>query len=254
MSENIIEIRGLTKKFQDTAILNNIDLDIPRGEIIAIVGGSGCGKTTLMRCILHLLQPTAGTIKIFGTDITQASIKELEAVKRRWGVMFQHSALFSSLTVLENVMFPLKEYSKLPPDLQAEIAQLKLAFAGLDVQASHKHPSQLSGGMRKRVALARALALDPELIFLDEPTAGLDPNSTMAFDELVVELRDNLGLTVILITHDFATLKRVSDRVIFLGDGDVLGYAHVDEVQRMEHPLIQAYFSGVTSMSIEKRA
>lgn len=253
MSDIIIDIKNLVLAFQGTTVLNNINLEIPRGEITAIVGGSGCGKTTLLRCILNLLHPDKGSIKIFGIDITKASIKEMERVKRRWGVMFQHSALFSSLSVLDNVIFPLREFSQLPIRLQQEIAQLKLAFAGLDVMATHKYPSQLSGGMRKRVALARAIALDPELILLDEPTSGLDPHSTKAFDELLLELRDNLGLTVLLVTHDYATLQRVSDRVIFLGAGNVLAYLPIAELRQQSHPLIDEYFNGVDAKSLGKR-
>jgi len=220
-----------------------LDLNIYPEEIVAIVGGSGCGKTTLLRSILMLLQPTDGSVKVFGTNVTDCSRAQAYQVRRRWGVMFQHSALFSSLSVLQNVMFPLREFSDLSYTSQREMALLKIALSGLPVSAAYKFPAELSGGMQKRAALARAMALDPELLFLDEPTAGLDPSSASAFDELIMHLRTSMGLTVVMVTHDLDTLARVTDRVAFLGEGKVLACEPIQTLVKHDHPLIQSYFS-----------
>jgi len=243
----VIEIKNLTNRLGGQAVQNGLNLSVSRGEIIGIIGGSGSGKTTLLRTILMLLRPTAGSIKVFGTDVTQCSATEADIVRRRWGVLFQQNALFSSLSVLENVQFPLRTFTRLPLNIQEQIALLKIAMSGLPQSAAVKSPAELSGGMAKRAALARAIALDPELLFLDEPTAGLDPKSAAEFDTLILNLRHGLGLTVMIITHDMDSLSRVADKVAFLGEGKVLALAPLAEVMKDPHPLIQDYFSGYTS-------
>lgn len=243
----VIQIKDLCNHLGNQWVQKNLNLTINESEIVAIIGPSGVGKTTLLRSILMLQRPTSGSIKVFDIDIAHCKEAEALAVQRRWGVMFQSSALFSSLTVLENVAFPLQENAHLSKKMQEEIALLKIAFAGLELSAAHKYPSELSGGMQKRVALARAIALDPELVFLDEPTSGLDPKSAEDMDSLILHLRDTLGLTFVMITHDLDTLWRVPDRVIFLGEGKVLAAMPMAELVRQPHPLIRAYFSGARS-------
>lgn len=240
----VVEIRGLRTGFGSVLIHENLNLDIRRGEVVALVGGSGSGKTTLLRAIIMLLQPMAGSIKLFDQEIVGIDDAAAFRLRRRFGMLFQQGALFSSLTVRENVAVPLREHTPLPARQIAEIADLKIALAGLPADAGAKLPRELSGGMLKRAALARALALDPALLFLDEPTAGLDPVSAGAFDELVVQLKESLGLTVVMVTHDLDTLWQATDRVAFLGEQRVIGYAPMRELTRAEHPLIQAYFEG----------
>lgn len=240
----IIAVSGLKANLGGNQILHDINFEIAPGEIIAIIGGSGCGKTTLLRSLLMLITPVAGVIKIFDQDIKRCRSLEALQIRKRWGVLFQNNALFSSLTLLENVLFPLQEYARLPARLLTEIARLKIILAGLEVDAADKYPAELSGGMQKRGALARAIALDPELLFLDEPTSGLDPNSAAGFDQLVLQLRNNLSLTIIMVTHDMDTLWTVPDRVIFLGEGKVLAMGTMAELVKATHPLIRSYFSG----------
>jgi len=242
--ETIIEIRDLKNKLGDQWVHSGINLDIHRKEIIAVVGGSGSGKTTLLRNILALLKPTEGSIKIFGIDLLKANTRELASIRNRWGVLFQKSALFSSMTVLDNVLFPLREFTRLPEKFLQEIGLLKIGLVGLPLSSSYKYPSELSGGMQKRAAAARAIALDPELLFLDEPTSGLDPASARELDRLILDLRNSLGLTVILITHDPESLFGITDKVAFLGEGKLLAFSPIKELVKNPHPQIQKYFEG----------
>jgi len=242
--QNIIEVQHLKNNLGGKWVHKDVSFSVQRGEIIAIIGGSGCGKTTLLRSILQLLKPAAGIITVFGIDVLKANEKKMLAVQKRWGVLFQGGALFSSLTVLENVMYVLDEYATLSPAIKKELAFLKIAMSGLELEAAYKYPAELSGGMKKRAALARAIALDPELIFLDEPTTGLDPKSASDLDELILDMRKNLGLTFVMVTHDLETLRYVPDRVIFLGEGCVLADQPMAELEKNTHPAIQSYFSG----------
>lgn len=249
----VIAIRNLCNGFGSVIIHQHLDLDIHRGEVVALVGGSGSGKTTLLRSIIMLLQPISGSIKLFGQEIIGINEQAAFQLRRRFGMLFQQGALFSSLTVRENVGVPLREHTSLSIKDIAEIADLKIALAGLPADAGSKLPRELSGGMLKRAALARALALDPALLFLDEPTAGLDPVSAGAFDELVSQLKKSLGLTVVMVTHDLDTLWQTTDRVAFLGEKRVIGYAPMAELTHSEHPLIQAYFEGPRGRAAENR-
>lgn len=241
-----ISIRGLTNAFGDQVIHEKLDLDVRRGEILGVVGGSGTGKSVLMRSIIGLQVPQEGTIEVFGQQATGIDDPdELRDVRRRWGVLFQGGALFSTLTVAENVQVPIREYYPgYTPDLLDEISAYKVMLAGLPADAGPKFPAELSGGMIKRAALARALALDPALLFLDEPTAGLDPISAAAFDSLIRGLADTLGLTVLLITHDLDTLYTVCDRVAVLADRKVIAVGTIDELVATDHPWIHDYFTG----------
>ncbi len=240
----VIEVSDLKNNLGGQWVHNGLNLKVNKREILAIVGGSGSGKTTLLRSILMLRRPTAGNIRVFGTEITHCSVAQSLAVRRRWGVLFQYNALFSSLTVRENVRFPLRTFTHLPLAMQEQMANLKIVMAGLSVDAGTKYPSELSGGMQKRAGLARAIALDPELLILDEPTTGLDPQSAEALDELILQLREGLGLTVVMVTHDMDSLWHVTDRVAFLGEGKVLAVLPMPELVKHPHPLIQAFFSG----------
>ncbi len=239
----IIKLSNVTNRLGNKDIHRNLDLDIYPNEIVAIIGASGCGKTTLLRSILMLLRPISGNICIFDIDITQSTEKEAQEIRRRWGVMFQSSALFSSLTVLENTLYPLQQFSHLTCKMREEIALLKIKLVGLELEAANKLPDELSGGMKKRAAMARAIALDPELVFLDEPTAGIDPESASELDELMLNLRDSLGLTIVMVTHDIDTLWKVPDRVVFLGEQKVLAVEPMEQLVNNSHPLIQDYFS-----------
>ena len=222
---------------------SDVNFTVNQGEIFAIIGGSGSGKTTIFRSLLMLLQPSAGEIRIFGKNILHLKDDEANKIRHRWGVLFQQSALFSSMTVLENVMYPIQELSYLTEKMIQELAFLKIALVGLPEDAAEKFPSELSGGMQRRAAAARGIALDPELLFLDEPTSGLDPLSAKQFDHLLLFLRDVLRLTVVVVTHDLESLKRISDRVAFLGEGKVIDIAPIDVLMRNPHPLIVDYFS-----------
>ena len=248
----VIEIKGLQTAFGDQFVHKDLNLTINKHEIFAIVGGSGSGKTTLLREMLLLQKPTGGSIKILGEEILNCSEQTALKIQQNFGVMFQHSALFSSLTVLENVSFPLKEHSHLHPELIEEIAMLKILLAGLPEDAAAKYPVELSGGMQKRAALARSIAMDPQLLFLDEPTAGLDPEGANGLDELVLNLKKTLGLTVIMVTHDLDTLWRVTDRIAFLGEGKVIGIGTAAELAKSTHPMINDYFNGPRGRAARK--
>ncbi|WP_340587171.1 ABC transporter ATP-binding protein [Erythrobacter alti] len=246
--EHPICIRGLTNAFGDFVVHDELDLDVRKGEILGVVGGSGTGKSVLMRSVIGLQVPQEGDIEVFGQNITDAEPDEVIGVRNRWGVLFQGGALFSTLTVAENVQVPLKQfYPELKQELLDEIARYKTVLTGLPAEAASKFPSELSGGMRKRAGLARALSLDPELLFLDEPTAGLDPIGAAKFDELLRELTDTLGLTVFLITHDLDTLYAICDRVAVLADKKVIAVGTIPELLETDHPWIQEYFNGPRS-------
>ncbi len=241
----IITVEGLKNSFGTQVVHENLDLQVRRGEILGVVGGSGTGKSVLMRSIIGLQTPDAGTIRVFGDADTDEEGEDAIAVRKRWGVLFQGGALFSTLTVAENIQVPLREfYPRMDPVLMAEIAAYKVMMTGLPADAGPKYPSELSGGMKKRAGLARALALDPELLFLDEPTAGLDPIGAAAFDELTRSLQRTMGLTVFLITHDLDTLYAICDRVAVLADKRVIAVGTIPELLRLDHPWIQDYFNG----------
>ena len=242
--EIAIRVRGLVTRFGEQVVHDHLDLDVRRGEILGVVGPSGTGKSVLLREIVGLDQPTEGDIEVFGRSLASLNKAERRSVEERWGVMFQEGALFSSLTVRENVETPFREHTRLPLPLIHELAALKLSMAGLDEESHLKSPAQLSGGMRKRAALARALALDPELLFLDEPTAGLDPVTAGRFDALLKQLAQALDLTVFLVTHDLDTLAAVCDRICVLYEGKVAAIGPLDEVRRDATGWIKDYFSG----------
>ena len=244
-SEPIIQVRGLTNGFGEQIVHDGLDLDVRRGEILGVVGGSGTGKSVLMRSIIGLQTPLAGDITVFGEPTIGRTETEAVEIRKRWGVLFQGGALFSTLTVAENVQVPLREfYPDIGQALLDEIAAYKVVMTGLPADAGPKFPAELSGGMKKRAGLARALALDPELLFLDEPTAGLDPIGAAAFDELIHGLQRTLGLTVFLITHDLDTLYAICDRVAVLADKKVTAIGTIDELLATDHPWIQEYFRG----------
>ncbi len=240
-----IRLRGLTKHFGSQLIFENLNLDVMRGEILAIAGGSGTGKSVLLRTILGLLPFEAGTVEVLGEDFQSLSSQDRVAIERRWGVLFQDGALFSSLTVLQNVEVPMREHLDLPQKTMDDLARLKIAMVGLPSNAAYKYPSELSGGMRKRAGLARALALDPDIVFLDEPTSGLDPIAAAAFDRLIRNLQRTLGLTVYMITHDLDSIFAVCDRVAVLADKRVVREgAPMDLVRDPGHPWVKEYFCG----------
>ncbi len=239
----MVRVRNLTAQIGGRVLLHEADFDLHEGEVLGIVGASGAGKSVLLRTVVGLTPPGAGTIEIFGEDVLRLSEAERRRLDARWGVLFQDGALFSSLTVAENVAVPLREQLDLPPDLRDGICALKIALVGLPPDTGRKYPAELSGGMRKRAGLARALALDPKLLFLDEPTAGLDPIAASDFDVLVRDLKESLGLTVFMVTHDLDSLMAICDRVAVLVDNR-LKIGTIAELMRDPHPWIQAYFRG----------
>jgi phospholipid/cholesterol/gamma-HCH transport system ATP-binding protein len=239
-----IRVRDLVVGFGDRIVLDHLALDVQRGEILGFVGGSGSGKSVLLRTIIGLLPKRQGSIEVLGVDLQTATDEERLALERRWGVLFQQGALFSSLTALQNVQVPMREHLKLSERLMREVALAKLEMVGLSPRDGDKMPAELSGGMTKRVALARALALDPELVFLDEPTSGLDPIAAGDFDALIRTLQQTLGLTVFMVTHDLESLSTVCDRIAALADGKVIAIGPLPDMRRSPHPWMQAYFQG----------
>lgn len=254
VAEPILSVRGVTVAFGPNVILENLDLDVYPGEILGFVGASGSGKSVLLRTVLGLTRKRSGTIELFGVDLDQANEAERMLLDMRVGVLFQHGALFSALTVKENVQVPMREYLDLPQRLMDELALLKIELVGLKADAADKFPSELSGGMIKRAALARALALDPDIVFLDEPTSGLDPIGAADFDELVGKLRDTLGLTVYMVTHDLDSLFSVCDRIAVLGGKKVLVEGTVTDMMQVEEPWVKSYFRGKRARQLDLTA
>jgi phospholipid/cholesterol/gamma-HCH transport system ATP-binding protein len=250
----VVEVRGVCTRFGDAVVHENVNLSVRPGEIFALVGGSGSGKSTLLREIILLQPPVSGSIRVFGQEVIGLTDDQALPLRCRWGVMFERGALFSSLTVAENVAMVLEEHTELRERFIREIAAVKIALTGLPADAGAKYPSELSGGMRKRASLARALALDPELLFLDEPTAGLDPLSASGIDELVRGLRDGLGLTIMMVTHDLDLLWRAADRVAVLGQGHIIGVGSMMELSRSDEPLIRQYFYGPRGRAAREQA
>ena len=249
-NDAVIRARDVVVVLNNQTVLNQLSLDVMRGEVLGFVGGSGTGKTVLMRTILGLVSKRAGSIEVLGVDLDKASERDRRAIERRWGVLFQQGALFSSLTVLQNVQFPMREYLRLSKRLMDEIAMTKLEMVGLPANVRDKFPSELSGGMIKRVALARALALDPEIVFLDEPTSGLDPIGAGDFDDLVRTLQRTLGLTVFMVTHDLDSLYTACDRIAVLGNGKIIAAGSIADMQASQHPWLRQYFHGKRARAV----
>jgi phospholipid/cholesterol/gamma-HCH transport system ATP-binding protein len=243
MSAAAIQVDSVVTRFGAQTVHDGVTFSVPRGKIVAVIGGSGSGKSVLLREIIGLLRPAAGRISVLGTDVWSASEEELTALRRRFGMMFQDGALFSSLNVFDNVAAPLIEQAHVPEHLLGPLVRLRIALAGLPAEAAAKMPSELSGGMRKRAAVARALALEPELLFLDEPTSGLDPVTARAFDRLLRFLADELGLTIFVVTHDLDTLLGIVDRAVVLAAGRVIANGTVKEVMHVDHPWLRSYFA-----------
>ena len=250
----LLSVHGVTVGFGDKIVLENLSLDVHRGEILGFVGASGTGKSVLLRTVLGLTPKRAGTIRLFGHDVEALDEEDRMLVDMRLGVLFQHGALFSALTVRENIQVPMREYLDLPPALMDELAMLKLELVGLPADAADKLPWQLSGGMIKRAGLARALALDPDIVFLDEPTSGLDPIGAAEFDDLVAKLRDTMGLTVYMVTHDLDSLFSVCDRIAVLGQKKVLVEGAIEDMMEVEDPWVKSYFRGKRARRIDLSA
>jgi phospholipid/cholesterol/gamma-HCH transport system ATP-binding protein len=249
----VIEIDSIVTRFGDQVVHDGVSFDVERGTLVALIGGSGTGKTVLLHEIIGLQRPASGNIRLLGTDVWNASAEQMNATRRRFGMMFQDGALFSSLTVAENIAVPLTEHARVPAALLDKLVHLRLAQAGLGPDAAPKMPSELSGGMRKRAAIARALALEPEVLFLDEPTSGLDPTTARGFDAMVRSLVDDLGITVFLVTHDLDTLLTVVDRIVVLAAGKVLADGKAREVIHVDDPWIKNYFSVRTMVAASER-
>jgi len=250
----IIEVSHVATRFGQAVVHADVSLSVRRGEVFAIAGGNGCGKSTLLREIVGLLRPSSGSIQLFGLDSRVLEEYDGRLIHRRFGVMFQQGALFSSFTLAENVAVPLREFTGISAQLIREIVAVKIAMVGLPPDSATKFPSELSGGMRRRAALARALVMDPELLFLDEPTAGLDPNIAAGFDDLVLSLKRLLGLTVVMVTHDLDSLWRIADRVAVLGNGKVLGIGTMQELSQSVDPVIREYFQGPRGRAAQEQA
>jgi phospholipid/cholesterol/gamma-HCH transport system ATP-binding protein len=248
----IISVRDLVVGFGTTNVLDGAAIDVFEGEILGFVGGSGAGKSVLMRAIIGLVPKKRGVIEVFGKDLAALSEMQRRSIEQRWGVLFQQGALFSSLTALQNVQFPIREYLKLSQRLIEEIARAKLEMVGLTADVCGKYPSELSGGMIKRVALARALALDPDIVFLDEPTSGLDPIGAAEFDELIRTLQRTLGLSVFMVTHDLDSLHAVCDRIAVLSGGRVIASGPIDTLLASDHPWLRAYFDGKRGRQVQR--
>jgi phospholipid/cholesterol/gamma-HCH transport system ATP-binding protein len=242
--EAVLRVRGLKVGFGDKLVMNGLDLDVYRGEVLGFVGASGAGKSVLTRTILGLIPKRAGTIEVYGHDLDGLSHAERDQIEQRWGVLFQQGALFSNLTVKQNVQAPMREHLGISRRLRDELAMLKIALVGLPPDAASKYPSELSGGMVKRAALARALALDPDILFLDEPTSGLDPIGAGEFDDLIATLQKTLDLTVFMVTHDLDSLYAICDRVAALGQGRVIAVGPIEDLLRSDDPWLKAYFHG----------
>lgn len=253
VAPTVIKVNDVVVGFGDRIVLDHLTLDVHQGEILGFVGGSGSGKSVLLRTIIGLVPKRAGRIEVLGTELDAASDVERQSIERRWGVLFQHGALFSSLTARQNVQFAMREHLRLPERLMDEVATTKLAMVGLSQADGDKVPSELSGGMIKRVALARALALDPEILFLDEPTSGLDPISAGDFDALIRTLQETLGLTVFMVTHDLESLHTVCDRIAVLADGKVVALGTIADMLSCQHPWVKAYFRGRRAEALQRR-
>jgi phospholipid/cholesterol/gamma-HCH transport system ATP-binding protein len=252
--EAVVRVRDLAVGFGGRLVLDGLSLDLYRGEILGLVGGSGSGKSVLLRTIIGLLPKQSGIIEIFGVDPDKASEAEFRAVERRWGVLFQQGALFSSLNVQQNVEFPMREYLDISERLMGEIALAKLEMVGLKAEDALKFPAELSGGMTKRAALARALALDPEIVFLDEPTSGLDPIAAADFDNLIRTLQQTLGLTVFMVTHDLESLQTISDRIAALAEGKIVAEGPLETISASGHPWVKSYFQGKRGRAIAQNS
>jgi len=253
-TEPIIRVRGLKNQFDSQVVHDNLNLDVYRGEVLGIVGGSGTGKSVLLRSIVGLQRPTAGTISVLGQTISEMDEDERRLLEQKWGILFQDGALFSALTVAENIQVPYREHLQLSETLMDELAALKIAMTGLPLEAGTKYPSELSGGMRKRAGLARALALDPDILFLDEPTSGLDPIGAAAFDTLIRDLQRTLGLTVFLVTHDLDTLHATCDRIAVLADKHVTVQGTMSDMLKCDHPWVKEYFTGPRARAAQMSA
>lgn len=251
--EAVIKVRGLRTQFGSQVIHDDLNLDVYRGEVLGIVGGSGTGKSVLLRTIVGLNTPAAGAIDVLGVDVINGSDAARLRIERRWGVAFQDGALFSSLTVLQNVLAPMREHLNLSESLMRSLGSLKISLVGLPQTSCAKFPSELSGGMRKRASLARALALDPEIVFLDEPTAGLDPIGAAAYDALIAELQGALGLTVFMVTHDLDSLYAICDRIAVLAEKRVLVEGPIETMASVDHPWVQEYFTGPRARAAQKK-
>ncbi len=249
----IIKVRGLRNAFGPQVVHDNLNLDVWRGEVLGVVGGSGTGKSVLLRTIVGLNTPAKGSIEVLGVDVVNGSELERNQIEKAWGVAFQNGALFSSLTVLQNIMAPMREHLKISEGLMQSLGKLKMDLVGLPMNSCSKYPSELSGGMVKRAALARALALDPQIVFLDEPTAGLDPIGAAAYDELIKELQGSLGLTVFMVTHDLDSLYAICDRVAVLAERKVLIEGPIDTMTSIDHPWIKEYFTGPRARAAQKK-